>query len=40
MGDAREERVRAVEEELARTAEVRTVLTERARHAVELAAAA
>jgi len=35
-----EERVRAVEEELARTAEVRTVLTERARHAVELAAAA
>jgi diacylglycerol kinase family enzyme len=35
-----EERVRAVEEELARAAEVRTVLTERARHAVELAAAA
>jgi diacylglycerol kinase family enzyme len=35
-----EERVRAVEAELARAAEVRTVLTERAGHAVELAAAA
>lgn len=35
-----EERVRSVEQELARAAEVRTVLTERARHAVELAAAA
>jgi len=35
-----EERVRAVEAELTRAAEVRTVLTERAGHAVELAAAA
>jgi diacylglycerol kinase family enzyme len=33
-----EERVRAVEQELARAGEVRTVLTERAGHAVELAA--
>jgi diacylglycerol kinase family enzyme len=35
-----EERVRAVESELSRVAAVRTVLTERAGHAVELAAAA
>jgi diacylglycerol kinase family enzyme len=35
-----EERVRAVEEELSRAGTVRTVLTERAGHAVELAAAA
>jgi diacylglycerol kinase family enzyme len=33
-----EERVRAVEDELSRVGTVRTVLTERARHAVELAA--
>jgi diacylglycerol kinase family enzyme len=35
-----EERVRAVEEELSRSATVRTVLTERAGHAADLAAAA